>query len=146
MNLYKNSWNWVVVQLHNVMWKNVKFSLIKKIFRQINSLVTYLFSKTVTFTKFLPKMRERIPVISTLWFYGFYSSIHFISSRFAIVAINFTKNYLILIVINYKLRVKPFTFSFSVNIGRRPTIFTENYLQMTAWDSALNFVLYGKNI
>ena len=31
----------------------------QKIFRQINSLVTYLVSKTVTFTKFLPKMRER---------------------------------------------------------------------------------------
>ena len=46
------------------MWKNEKFSLTKKIFRQINSLVTYLSSKTVTFTKFLPKMREKIPVIS----------------------------------------------------------------------------------
>ena len=47
------------------VWKNGKFSLTQNIFRQINSLVTYLFSKTVTFTKFLPKLRERIPVIST---------------------------------------------------------------------------------
>ena len=31
-----------------------------------NQLFSNLFSKTVTFTKFLPKMRERIPVISTL--------------------------------------------------------------------------------
>ena len=37
------------------MWKNKKFSLTKNIFRQINSVVTYVFSKTVTFTKPLPK-------------------------------------------------------------------------------------------
>ena len=49
------------------VWKNEKFTFIEKIFRQINSLVTYLASKTVTFTKFLPKMREReFPVISTV--------------------------------------------------------------------------------
>ena len=49
----------------STVWKNENFSLTKKIFRQINSLLNY-FSKTVTFTKFLPKMRERIPAISTL--------------------------------------------------------------------------------
>ena len=41
------------------VWKSKKFSLTKKSFRQINSLVLKLFSKTVTFTKYLPKMRER---------------------------------------------------------------------------------------
>ena len=40
---------------------NEKITLTKKIFRQINSLFSnsYAFSKTVTFTKFLPKIRER---------------------------------------------------------------------------------------
>ena len=36
-------------------------SLSPKKFCQIISLLTYLASETVTFTKFLPKMRERIP-------------------------------------------------------------------------------------
>ena len=31
----------------------------QKIFRQINSLVNYIYIKTVTFTEFLLKMRER---------------------------------------------------------------------------------------
>ena len=50
---------------HSTVWRNETFSLIQKIFRQINSLVIYVFRKAVTFTKFLPKMRERILVIST---------------------------------------------------------------------------------
>ena len=41
---------------HSELWKNEKFSHHQKIFREINSC--NLFSKTITFTKFLPKMRE----------------------------------------------------------------------------------------
>ena len=42
-----------ITKMHShTMWKLRKF-------RQITYLVTYLFSKTVTLTKFLPKMRER---------------------------------------------------------------------------------------
>ena len=41
---------------HTTVWKYEKFGLTEIIFRQINSLV--LFSKTVTFTKFLPKKCE----------------------------------------------------------------------------------------
>ena len=52
------------MQLHNAMWKNEKFSRQKNI--SLNQLFSNLFSKTVTFTKFLPKMRERISVISTM--------------------------------------------------------------------------------
>ena len=37
---------------HITMWENEKFTLTEKKFRQIN------FSKTVTFTKYLPKMGE----------------------------------------------------------------------------------------
>ena len=37
------------------LWKNEKSTLTKIFFRQINSLVIYLFSKCVGFTKFLPK-------------------------------------------------------------------------------------------
>ena len=40
------------------VWKNEKFGLTEKIFRQINSLVSDLFSKTVAFTKLLPKKCE----------------------------------------------------------------------------------------
>ena len=46
------------------MWKNEKFSLTKQIFRQINSLVTYLV--LVKLLLFAKDARERIPVISTL--------------------------------------------------------------------------------
>ena len=38
-----------------------------------NQLFSNLFSKTVTFTKFLPKMHERIPVISTLCILSFHT-------------------------------------------------------------------------
>ena len=49
------------------MWKNEKFSLTKKIFRQINSLVTY-FVKSLLSRKFCQNcVRERIPIISTMW-------------------------------------------------------------------------------
>ena len=40
-----------------IVWKNEEFSLTKEIFCQINSCNS--FSKTVTFTEFLPKRRER---------------------------------------------------------------------------------------
>ena len=49
------------------MWKNEKFTLTKKLF-----VKTTLY-KTVTFTKFLPKMREKIPCnfhtvyVDTVW-------------------------------------------------------------------------------
>ena len=38
------------------LWKNQKFTLTNKI--SSNQLLSNFFSKTVTFTKFLPKMRE----------------------------------------------------------------------------------------
>ena len=40
--------------LHTTVWKNEKFGLTEKIFRQINS--SNFLSKNVAFTKFLPKM------------------------------------------------------------------------------------------
>ena len=49
----------------STVWKNEKFSLTEKMFRQINSLVVYLCSKTFTFTEFLLKTHQRIPVIPT---------------------------------------------------------------------------------
>ena len=51
----KKTCNWfheIFLQLS--VWKNGKFSLTKEIFRQINCLNINLFSKTVTFTEFLP--------------------------------------------------------------------------------------------
>ena len=56
---------------------NEKFSLTKKIFRQSNQLFSNLFSKPVNFTKFLPKMRETIPVISTLWHCTAYTTVYY---------------------------------------------------------------------
>ena len=42
------------------MWKNEKLTLSpKEIFRQINYIFCDLFGRTTTFTKFLPKSRER---------------------------------------------------------------------------------------
>ena len=45
----------------SVAWKNEKFTLTEKIFRQINYLVISLNSKYVGFTKFLPKKSESFP-------------------------------------------------------------------------------------
>ena len=45
--------------IHYSVWKSEKLSLTEKIFREINSLVTF-FSKIDTFTKFLPKKHEKI--------------------------------------------------------------------------------------
>ena len=39
--------------------REISLIITKKIFRQINSLVTYLVTPLHTFTKFLKKMRER---------------------------------------------------------------------------------------
>ena len=47
-----------IVRTQCTVWKNEKFSLTKKIFRQINSLSSDFFSKNITFTKFLEKMCE----------------------------------------------------------------------------------------
>ena len=59
----KKFWNFHAVKFtvntQCTVWKNEKFSLTWKIFCQINSLVTSLFSKTVTFTKFSSKNSER---------------------------------------------------------------------------------------
>ena len=44
---------------HSTLWKLRKFTLTEKKFRQITYVFSNFFSKTVTFTKFLPKMRER---------------------------------------------------------------------------------------
>ena len=51
-----------------VVWKKEKFCLAEKIFREINYLVTSLFSKSVAFTKFFSKrcVREVMYIISTL--------------------------------------------------------------------------------
>ena len=46
-------------QRHTV-WKLQKYTLIEEKFRQINYLVISLFSKTVTFTKFLQRKSESI--------------------------------------------------------------------------------------
>ena len=48
------------------MWKNEKFSLTRQKNISSNQLFSNIFSKTVTFTKFLAKTGERISVISTL--------------------------------------------------------------------------------
>ena len=47
------------------MWKIDKLTHQRNI--SSNQPFSNLFSKTVTFTKFLPKMRERIPIISAVW-------------------------------------------------------------------------------
>ena len=39
--------------LVNTVWKDENFSLTEKIFREINSIVTYAFRKTIAFTKVL---------------------------------------------------------------------------------------------
>ena len=44
-----------MIVFSGTVWKNEKFSLIEKIFREINNY----FSKTVAFTKLLSKKRER---------------------------------------------------------------------------------------
>ena len=49
-----------------VMWKNEKFSLTKKFFRQINSLVTYLVKPLLSRNFCQKNAWERLPVISTM--------------------------------------------------------------------------------
>ena len=49
--------NYHTIVLHIVLWKNEKFGLTDKIFRQINYVVIF-FSEEVAFTNFLPKKRE----------------------------------------------------------------------------------------
>ena len=51
------SWRDKILQCHSVEKRQIVCH--QKIFRQINSLDSNLFSKTVAFTKFLPKLRER---------------------------------------------------------------------------------------
>ena len=72
------SWNWIFLLLSSklfsrknpwsyvfTVWKTRNSLSPKNI--SSNQLSKNLFSKTNYFTKFLPKMRERIPIITTLW-------------------------------------------------------------------------------
>ena len=59
---------WERISLFSTLWvwKNEKFSLTQKIFRQISSLVTYLVKQLLS-RNFYQKCYERISVISTMW-------------------------------------------------------------------------------
>ena len=54
------------------LWQNQKCTLTEKIFRQINHLLNNFFSRTVTFTKFLPKsVRANFSHINLTIFFSF---------------------------------------------------------------------------
>ena len=62
LSIYVGSWFdgffcWKILSSMLTLWKNEKFSLTK--FFLSNQLFSNLFSKSATFTKFLPKIRDR---------------------------------------------------------------------------------------
>ena len=65
--------------------------------------------KTIIFTKYLPKMRERVPVISTLWIYYLLQNVTYFD-------VNFAKS---------NFRIKTFSNFHKVMIRRKIIIFTE---------------------